>query len=69
MGVNDDAFCLLTGATFECIASKLAPTEGGRVIFQKSETQKPAFAGFCEIQGSNLEFELVPRRRLELPRP
>ncbi|MBK5516505.1 hypothetical protein [Pseudomonas sp. TH10] len=41
----------------------------GVVFFRKPETQKPAFAGFCEIQGRNLEFELVPRRRLELPRP
>ncbi|PTT26033.1 hypothetical protein DBR18_23755 [Pseudomonas sp. HMWF021] len=37
--------------------------------FQMPETQKPAFAGFRETQRRNLEFELVPRRRLELPRP
>jgi hypothetical protein len=39
------------------------------ITFQTPETQKPAFAGFCEIQDRDLEFELVPRRRLELPRP
>ncbi|MCK9816233.1 hypothetical protein M1B35_19420, partial [Pseudomonas sp. MAFF 302046] len=27
------------------------------------ETQKPAFAGFCEASRMILKFELVPRRR------
>ncbi len=41
MGVNDDAFCLLTGATFECIASKLAPTEGGVLFFRSQKRKNP----------------------------
>ncbi|PMZ91151.1 hypothetical protein C1X61_06145 [Pseudomonas sp. FW215-T2] len=68
MGVNENEGRLEKCVACESITSKLAPTRE-RGCFQMPETQKPAFAGFCEIQGYDLEFELVPRRRLELPRP
>ncbi len=50
-------------------SSLLEQPSQDRAPYQLLETQKPAFAGLYEIQVVLLNLNLVPRRRLELPRP
>ncbi len=63
MVVNDCAGCLTLNGVWATIASMLAPTGGMGFQGGGAETQKPAFAGFCEIQNRDPEFEIGAQKK------
>ena len=60
MGVNDDAFYLLANVNLECIASKLAPTEEGGLIFKYQKRKNPLSRVFVKSKAVTLNLNWCP---------